>query len=249
LTLPIIFSSFRRIWTKPPSPSLLIAHAALLALGTIFALIAIRYNTIIHPFTLADNRHYTFYIFKILRQYPLLKYLAAPLYIICASLVIYTLGTLTDQPTPSTSSGENSIRSISTKTKAQTADDTTLAWVSPFGCRVSFVMVWLATTTLSLVSAPLVEPRYCILPWLFWRLHVPSIQPSESRDSPPKVENDTTKGVTKNDWFWAVICREDVRIWVETAWFTLINLVTGYVFLYRGFEWASEPGKVQRFMW
>jgi hypothetical protein len=25
--------------------------------------------------------------------------------------------------------------------------------------------------------------------------------------------------------------------------------VTGYVFLYKGFEWPQEPGKVQRFMW
>jgi alpha-1,2-glucosyltransferase len=38
-------------------------------------------------------------------------------------------------------------------------------------------------------------------------------------------------------------------LWGETFWFLLINTVTGYVFLYRGFEWPQEPGKVQRFMW
>ena len=112
------------------------------------------------------------------------------------------------------------------------------------------MIVWLAATTLSLVSAPLVEPRYCILPWLFWRLHVPSVQKSESDgDLPPNAKNDATKGITSKDWLWEVILREDVRLWVETAWFVVINLVTGYVFLYKGFEWATEPGKVQRFMW
>jgi len=118
------------------------------------------------------------------------------------------------------------------------------------GCRISFVIVWLTTTTLSLVSAPLVEPRYCILPWLFWRLHVPSIKTSESDgDSSPDTKNDAGKSDITKGWLWTVICREDVRLWVETSWYTVINLVTGYVFLHKGFEWANEPGKVQRFMW
>jgi len=36
---------------------------------------------------------------------------------------------------------------------------------------------------------------------------------------------------------------------LETVWYIAINAVTGYLFLYRGFEWPQEPGKVQRFMW
>lgn len=112
------------------------------------------------------------------------------------------------------------------------------------------MIVWLAATTLSLVSAPLVEPRYCILPWLFWRLHVPSIRLLETDGDPlPNVEKDVTKNITEKGWLWRIICCEDVRLWVETTWFVVINLITGYVFLYKGYEWASEPGKVQRFMW
>lgn len=38
----------------------------------------------------------------------------------------------------------------------------------------STVALWLLTTTLSLCTAPLVEPRYFILPWIFFRLLVPS---------------------------------------------------------------------------
>lgn len=41
----------------------------------------------------------------------------------------------------------------------------------------------------------------------------------------------------------------DYALWIETLWFLVINAVTGYIFLYWGFEWASEPGAVQRFMW
>ena len=43
--------------------------------------------------------------------------------------------------------------------------------------------------------------------------------------------------------------RHDHRLWLETMWFLTVNLGTGYVFLYWGFTWPQEPGKVQRFMW
>lgn len=43
--------------------------------------------------------------------------------------------------------------------------------------------------------------------------------------------------------------RHDHRLWLETAWFLTVNLATGYIFLYWGFEWPQEPGRVQRFMW
>ena len=43
--------------------------------------------------------------------------------------------------------------------------------------------------------------------------------------------------------------RHDHRLWLETIWFLAVNLATGYIFLYWGFAWPQEPGKVQRFMW
>ncbi|KAL1797465.1 hypothetical protein ACET3X_004071 [Alternaria dauci] len=42
--------------------------------------LAVHFNTIVHPYTLADNRHYVFYVFKMLRLHPALKYLAVPVY-------------------------------------------------------------------------------------------------------------------------------------------------------------------------
>src|SRR2546423_2818274 len=55
-------------------------------------LLAVHFNTIVHPFTLADNRHYVFYVFRILLRHPVVKYAAVPVYISCAWLVIHALG-------------------------------------------------------------------------------------------------------------------------------------------------------------
>jgi hypothetical protein len=54
-------------------------------------LLATHFNTIIHPFTLADNLHYVFYVFRILLLHPAFKYAAIPVYITFAWLVINAL--------------------------------------------------------------------------------------------------------------------------------------------------------------
>jgi len=93
--------------------------------------------------------------------------------------------------------------------------------------RTSFVLIWLATTILTLITAPLVEPRYYIIPWIVWRLHVLLPLPLQRSAMPAST------------WI----------LWAETTWLLLINGVTGYIFLHRGYEWPQEPGVVQRFLW
>ena len=133
--------SLQQLRNRLPRPAITIS--ILLLMGAI-----VHYNTIVHPFTLADNRHYTFYVFRILTRYsPLVKYGAVPVYFVCAWLVLNAIG----------GSGQK--------------ED---------AVRVSFVLVWLISTILSLVTAPLVEPRYFIVPWLIWRLHLPEIATSQS---------------------------------------------------------------------
>ena len=40
-----------------------------------------RYGTVTHPFLLADNRHYTFYVWKnLMLPYPMFRYALLPLY-------------------------------------------------------------------------------------------------------------------------------------------------------------------------
>lgn len=203
-----------------------------IALPTTAIMLAIvHYNTIVHPFTLADNRHYTFYVFRILLRHPLIKYLAVPIYFLCAWAVITALGAPAPNPTESTAC------------KREKQSEHKLSHPAPPPCntppnnspRTSFLLLWLLATSLSVITAPLVEPRYFIVPWLLWRLHLP----------PAAHSND--KATTSNKTIFPKT--HDHRLWLETAWFLLINASVGYIFLYRGFAWPQEPGLVQRFMW
>jgi alpha-1,2-glucosyltransferase len=146
---------------------------ALAAMGLM--LLAVHLNTVIHPFTLADNRHYVFYVFRILLRHAVIKYAAIPVYFTCAWLVIDAMGGM---PT----GNESKVRQ---KTKRDKGHDQTPPTrpMPEDSTRVSFVLVWLFATTLSLVTAPLVEPRYFIIPWLVWRMNIPVESPWEdSRD-------------------------------------------------------------------
>jgi alpha-1,2-glucosyltransferase len=190
------------------------------ALSGIFILIAIaavHFNTIIHPYTLADNRHYVFYVFRILRRHPAIRYLAIPVYYICAWLVTNTIGAQ-----PNDEQALEKKRENGHPTNADTGRPP---------CQVSFITIWLVTTALSVVTAPLVEPRYFILPWTIWRLHFQATPASLSRETP-----------SSGHWY-------DVRLGLETLWLLAINISITHIFLYRGFTWPNEPGKVQRFLW
>ncbi|KAI6824787.1 hypothetical protein KC332_g4342 [Hortaea werneckii] len=181
-------------------------------------------NTIVHPFTLADNRHYVFYVFRLLLRPPWMRCAVIPVYVFCAWACIQALGggplRSHRSPTNLLPDGEHSVT-------------------------CSFVLIWLATSALQLITAPLVEPRYFILPWLFWRMHLPLRSPSrmENRRASPKTKNST---ITSTQALWHDY---DHRLWLETVWLLAINVVTGYIFLNWGYEWPQEPGKIQRFMW
>jgi alpha-1,2-glucosyltransferase len=179
-------------------------------------LVAVHYNTIIHPYTLADNRHYVFYVFRLLLRHPALKYLAVPVYYVCFWLSIQSLA----HPTADL---ENKNITLQAKPPGEAEKITK----SP--ARISFVVIWLLTTALSVVTAPLVEPRYFIIPWIIWRLHVPY--------SPTTVSIGGRTYTT------------DLRVVVEAVWLVAINQVLQYMFLYKTFTWPSEPGNLQRFLW
>jgi alpha-1,2-glucosyltransferase len=196
----------------PRYPDLIIA-----GLFVVGAVLTVHFNTIIHPYTLADNRHYVFYVFRILRQHPAIRYLAVPAYYICAWLVTNAVSVL-----PNDEQALKQKRPNNPPTSAGTGR-------SP--CQISFITVWLVTTALSVVTAPLVEPRYFIIPWIVWRLHVPSAPASFSSQQ-------------RSNKHW-----HDMRLVLETIWLLIIDAAIMYVFLYRGFAWPNEPGNVQRFLW
>lgn len=190
----------------------------LLGSFTAVAVIAIHLNTIVHPFTLADNRHYVFYVFRLLTRHPAIKYLAAPAYIFSAYLIIHTLG-------------------ASTVVQMRAVKGNEFQTTTVRGRRVSFVIIWTVTTALSLITAPLVEPRYCIVPWIMWRLHVPTLMDRTADEGQMKDTRTTNDG----SGIGGLI--------LETLWFLAIFGGTSYTFLLKEFAWPQEPGKVQRFLW
>lgn len=198
--------------STPKLPGILFSVVFMVA-----AFAAVHLNTIIHPYTLADNRHYVFYVFKILRRHSAIRYLAVPVYYTCAWIAWQCLA--------GTPNSEEALRHRR-ENGGPTSDR---VGCSP--CQISFIIVWLITTTLSLVTAPLVEPRYFIIPWIIWRLHVPS----------PSASLRTGRSTTAKGY--------DVRLGLETVWLLAINATIMYLFIFRGFTWPSEPDKVQRFLW
>ena len=200
------------------------------ALIVIMMIGIVHFNTVVHPFTLADNRHYVFYVFRLLLRQPIVKYLAVLAYYLCGWAALFALAY-------GLSEGDAMLAKQSDSKRFKSLEPDRLSLHNTKD-RASWVLIWLITTTLSLCTAPLVEPRYCILPWLFWRL---ALLPSN--DALPRATGKKALG------HWAIEDYVDLNLALETLWFLIINAMTGHIFLYRGFEWKQEPGRVQRFMW
>lgn len=211
-------------------------------------LLIVHYNTIVHPFTLADNRHYTFYVFRLLLRHPSIKYLVVPIYFLCAWAAITALGGLPNVQLPTELSTPDQQPNVVRRTRRlHRLPPQPHSWsTNGRGHRVSTLSIWLLATTLSLITAPLVEPRYFIIPWLIWRLHMPSPRPTGEEAATKRRKKIRTFGKWLRVVFWE---RHDHKLWLETVWFLAVNWGVGYVFLEWGFEWPQERGRVQRFMW
>lgn len=206
---------------------------------TALACLAVRHNTVIHPFLLADNRHYIFYVFRLLLRPWWIRYAVTPLYVVLAWACIQALGARPFETTVST----QYLHSKDEELPSVQSEDQTRGLALPDGTNsatTTFVLIWLATTALQLITAPLVEPRYLILPWIFWRIHVPLQRYRSWQDNVDGQQGEESSEEASGF---------DHRLWLETAWFLLINAVTGYIFLKWEFGWPQEPGIVQRFMW
>lgn len=204
--------------------------------STALACLVVYLNTTVHPFLLADNRHYYFYIFRLLLRPWWIRYAVTPLYVFSAWASIETRG----EPASTTSQSAQSPTDPLVE-KAQTS-----ARRRPYNLpdgrstgTVSFVMTTIFTTALALCTAPLVEPRYCIIPFVMWRMHLPLYSPGVSQD----------QEIAKSRSLIKMLLAYDYRVILETIWFLIINATTGYIFIHWTFEWPNEPGMAQRFMW
>ncbi|KAH6632527.1 glycosyltransferase family 59 protein [Chaetomium tenue] len=231
-------------------------------LTILLSLAIVKYNTIIHPFTLADNRHYMFYVFRYtIRRSNAIRLSLVAAYTVCRWLVWDQLarpGDATQQQQPSLQSQPQQQQpptTTTTTTKPPPNDEPPTA-TPPLPPSTSTTLLWLLTTTLSLITAPLVEPRYFILPWIFYRLLIPRPTTTPPTPPPPSAPAITRLSAwLSGRWGWGWGPVEDGRLVLETGWFAVVNGVTMYVFLFWGFYWRGEDGavgdggRVQRFMW
>lgn len=115
---------------------------------------------IVHPFLLADNRHYPFYIWrKILNVHPLARYAAVPGYTTATSLLYSAIG--------------RQICPIYQKWRRR--PDAMSACVATARARVWTVLplsAFIAVTAATLIPSPLLEFRYFIVPFVILRLHL-----------------------------------------------------------------------------
>lgn len=156
--------------------------------------------TIIHPFILADNRHYTFYIVRrfIIRDVSS-KYQLIPVYHF-SFYVIYKLFM--------TSCGKFKTSSL-------------IVFIS-----------WMVCTSMTIIPAPLFEPRYYILPFLMFRL---AVHPSQE----PIIGGvDMFKG--RNNY--------KIRYFLEVLWSWFWTQALYIIFLQVTFQWDNlvDP---QRIIW
>jgi alpha-1,2-glucosyltransferase len=254
------------------------------------SLLIVKFNTIIHPFTLADNRHYMFYVFRYtIRRPGFFRYYLVLPYAICQWLswdtlagcgesnfsvwtpecsgfyhggrdppyVSYPLWTPRAHRRRQTNAPKMPVGALAAvqvrgeQGVVQTwLDDPTSTATEPV--TTSTVALFFVATALSLITAPLVEPRYFILPWVFWRLLVPAWRTHEHVVHQARYRFDHVPGL---DFVLNIGKRHDIRLVLETLWFMVVNAVTMYIFLAKPYQWRAEDGtaldggRLQRFMW
>jgi alpha-1,2-glucosyltransferase len=113
---------------------------------------AVNQHTMAHPYLLADNRHYTFYVWqRTYQRYEWFKYAMLPVYYVCGWLITSQLMSLASKvlrlPTP-----ENNHPNGTVTLRSQSFMAT---WIIAF-------LVFTATT---LIPSPLLEFRYFIVPF------------------------------------------------------------------------------------
>ncbi|TGZ81520.1 hypothetical protein EX30DRAFT_319109, partial [Ascodesmis nigricans] len=166
---PLFFSLFPRLACARTWAWILGGGAAVMPL----MVAAVKWNTVLHPYLMADNRHYAFYVFRriVLRTW-WSRYALVPGYWGAwwgmVALLVREASSVAQPASSSSSMKEPTMKP---------APVTTITTPPPPlpSPTLAATLLWLLATTLTLISAPLVEPRYFILAWLVWRLQTPPL--------------------------------------------------------------------------
>ncbi|RDA85911.1 hypothetical protein CP532_2722 [Ophiocordyceps camponoti-leonardi (nom. inval.)] len=220
--------------------------------------VIVRFNTLIHPFTLADNRHYMFYVFRYsISRGPWIRYLLLLPYFWCREMIMGALAGCSEGRRDAHCPRQENLRSATGSSEAEgdaaqtgkLMNKNPLQYSSQPICSSTGTM-WLLATSLSLVTTSLVEPRYFIVPWILWRLMVPEWRPVGGQDGAVNVG-----GKCRPKKASGLFQQHDMRLIGETVWFAVVNLATCYAFIGKPFVWKDaaggvlDDGRLQRFMW
>jgi len=206
----------------------------------------VKYNTIIHPFTLADNRHFMFYIFRYtIRRSTLIRFMLIAPYTMSRWMTWGALAGCADwipssnrelcsaryninEPSPYTSYPlwiawgtaarqtnvaypQDPSASSDDALQAALKDDPLLVSAEPVSTSTSLIL--LLATALSLMTAPLVEPRYFIIPWVMWRMLLPAWRLHDHNNVHSLFEGVTPQSVLGR--FLGVFRRHDGRLMIK----------------------------------
>lgn len=214
------------LWLSRNFLRLYVVRLQMKPIRTIFELLAImlviRYFTVVHPFLLADNRHYTFYLYKRLigSSRKIIKYFLMSF--------VYHFSTFAYLEVIRPSEMKfDPVAPLPIKNPIDLPVQLThISWTTLIVC-----------TFLTIVPSPLFEPRYYILPYFFWRLFVTCSAEPIFGELIPAKEDETPVTVASTN-----------RLLFEFLWFMGINIVTLYIFVTRPITWETEPFP-QRIIW
>ncbi|CEQ42756.1 SPOSA6832_04608 [Sporobolomyces salmonicolor] len=121
----------------------------------------IKNYTIAHPFLLADNRHFAFYLWRrLINVHPLARYALAPGYLIAAQLLYRALG----EPFPA------SLPQPEGRFARLLAHAPNVPAARAGSIRLSTFLLFVGATSAVLIPTPLIEPRYFLTPFILLRL-------------------------------------------------------------------------------
>jgi alpha-1,2-glucosyltransferase len=187
-------ASFAR-WHLDPSHFLLRWTGTIVLVATMAC--SIKFCTIAHPYLLADNRHFTFYVWKgWFRRGAIFRLALIPAYLLAGFRLVRA-------------------------TVPYSVPGNKHGWQHPALVGLGL----LVCTALALVPAPMIEPRYFMLPFILLQLHAPT----------SGIFSDAVSAFGINPLTNPLIL------------YVGINMLTLVLFIYRPFTWPD--GSVARFMW
>ncbi|GME88419.1 transferase activity protein [[Candida] boidinii] len=173
--------------------------------------------TIIHKFLLADNRHLTFYLFKsVIHRSEYSSFYMAPIYHFSS----YTIWKMLKK----SSMNKNLNKTVNLK-KSQDPRSITLG--SPI-----ISLMFLICILVTLIPSPLFEPRYFILPLIFFRI----------------LTNPNQEPLFGGTYVLSEL-NAPLRLVLDGIWNFMITQSIYIILSTYTFRWADQPGVEQRIIW